>query len=73
MIVLFLDGTSYGYNSKFDINLVNKIVNAVPEFKYLLVDVNIDYLPKRECIANKLIDLNLGLGNYAFVSEDVFI
>ncbi len=74
LIAVFEDGSAYGYNSLLPNSetILVSIVNAVPELRPLLQFPPKDRCaPKRESIASKLERVNLGLGNYALVSEHI--
>lgn len=74
MIVVFSDHSVYGYNTSLsnDKDFLVSLVNSVPELKSLVhLHPDEGYAPKRESIVHTLVDIYLGLGNCALVSEDI--
>lgn len=73
-LVIFMDGSCYSYSTMYeqsDFKLIHDIVEHVPEFKSLL-QIKGEYAKKRDWFTVRLQLVNLGLGNEAFVSGEVF-
>ena len=74
MLVIFDDGSSYGYSTLYkyrDDELIDEIVESVPEFKTLMClgkEKNI----KREPYKEDMRLTYLGLGNIAYIDNNIF-
>ena len=74
MLVIFDDGSSYGYSTLYkyrDDDLIKEIVESVPEFKTLMCtgkEKNV----KREPYKDDMRLTYLGLGNIAYIQNDIF-
>lgn len=78
-VAFFDDGSSYGYNTRFDNNqdLLRKIVEYIPELGACGIGSAIedsDSIKKRRLShIGKMKCINLGLGNYVYLKQPLFI